>query len=172
MNIWKSVLSILALAAVASAGPTLACHAWVSTPRSAFAALDPLRAAAMDTANHQSLWKAAPAKIAALRAEIRPDNPLTLLRAGYWIAIMNALGLAPDTDGAELIRRAADLRPNDPDYQFFAALASFDHDPDQYRKYWVRASELAKPGSAASQNLKAFDPELRARMQKAERPTP
>jgi len=164
MSTWKVVLSTLAISTAALAGPTLACHQWTATPGSAFELLEPLRDAAMYTANHRSDWNAAVARIATLLAEIRRDDPATLLKAGYWIAIMNELRLTSDTDGPDLIRQAALLRPDDPDYEFFAALAYFDTDKQEYRKHWARAVELAKPGSATSQNLKSFEPELALRM--------
>jgi hypothetical protein len=164
MSTWKVVLSTIAISTAALAGPTLACHQWTSTPGSAFEILEPLRDAAMYTANHRDEWNAGVARIAKLRADIRRDDPATLLKAGYWIAIMNELRLTSDSDGPELIRQAASLRPNDADYEFFAALAYFDNDKQEYRKHWARAVELAKPESAASRNLKAFEPELALRM--------
>lgn len=164
MHILKSILPIVALASIGSAGPTLACHEWVSTHGSVFEALEPLRDAAMFTANHPQQWEAARQRITALRAEIRPDQPLTLLKAGYWIAILNSLRITDDTDGPALIRHAAEMRPSDPEYQFFTALAYFDTDKRLYKEYWARAQNLAKPGTAVSKNLAAFEPVLFARM--------
>jgi hypothetical protein len=163
MHIWKTMLPMIALASIASAGPTLACHRWASTPGSAFEALEPLRDAAMFAANHPGEASAAREKIAALRAGIHPDDPLTLLKAGYWIAILHAVRITSDTDGPGLIRRAAELRPNDPEFQFFLALACFDTDKAEYRKHWTRAQELAKPGTAVSKNIQEFDKTVRAR---------
>lgn len=165
MHIFKSFVPMIALASIGSAGPTLACHEWVSTPGSVFEALGPLRDAAMFTANHPQQAEAARARIAALRSEIQPSEPLTLLKAGYWIAILNALRMTEDTDGPDLIRRAAQMRPNDPEYQFFTALAYFDTDKQLYKDYWTRAERLAKPGTAVSRNLAAFEPVLLTRMQ-------
>jgi len=84
-------------------------------------------------------------------------------KAGYWIAILNALRITEDADGPELIRRAAEMRPNDPEYQFFTALAYFDTDKERYREYWNRAQNLAKPGTAVTRNLAAFGPVLLTR---------
>jgi hypothetical protein len=164
MHIWKAVLPMIVLASVASAGPTLACHQWVSTPGSVFEALEPLRDAAMSAANHRAEWDAARQRIATLRAEVRPGDALSLLKAGYWISIMSELRLVPDSDGPEMMRQAAAMRPGDAEYQFFAALGSFDNDKPLYKKYWARAQELAKGGSAAIRNLSAFEPELLSRM--------
>ena len=163
MHVWKSVSPMIVLASMASAGPTLACHEWVSTPGSAFEALEPLRDAAMFTANHPQQAEAARQRIATLRAEIRTGEPLSLLKAGYWIAILNALRITEDADGPELIRRAAEMRPNDPEYQFFTALAYFDTDKERYREYWNRTQNLAKPGTAVTRNLAAFGPVLLTR---------
>ena len=100
-----------------------------------------------------------------LRAAIRPTDPLTLLRAGYWywIAILHAIGVVPDSDGIDLIALAVDLRPKNPEYRFFLALASFDGDREQYQSHWLRARELAKPGTAADKNIRLFEPILFAR---------
>ena len=164
MHIWKSLVPLIALTSIGSAGPTLACHEWVSTPGSVFEALEPLRDAAMFTANHPQQAEAARARITALRADIRLDEPRTLVKAGYWIAILNALRITEDTDGPDLIRRAAQMRPNDPEYQFFTALAYFDTDKQLYKDYWTQAQRLAKPGTAVSSNLTAFEPVLLSRM--------
>ncbi|MBV8845822.1 MAG: hypothetical protein JO307_23685 [Bryobacterales bacterium] len=163
MHILKTLLPAIALASIAAAGPTLACHEWVSTPGSVFEALEPLRDAAMSTANHPEQATAARMRITELRAQIRPGEPLTLLKAGYWIAILNALRITEDTDGPDLIRRAAEMRADDPEYQFFTALAYFDTNKQLYRKYWMRAQKLAKPGTAVSKNLAAFEPVLLTR---------
>jgi hypothetical protein len=163
MHIWKTILPMIMLASVASAGPTLACHEWVSTPGSVFESLQPLRDAAMSAANHRSDWAAARQRVSTLRAAVTPGDPLSLLKAGYWISIMSELKLVPDSDGPEMLRQAAAMRPADAEYQFFAALGSFDTDKPLYRKYWARAQELAKPGSAVNRNLTSFDPVLLSR---------
>ena len=162
MHILKTIVSAMFLATLATAGPTLACHEWVSTPGSAFEALTPLRDAAMTLANHPGQFQQA--QVAEMRAQIRPGDPLSYLKAGYWITFLNAIRLIPDTDGPDLVRKAAEMRPNDPEYQFFASLASFDTDKVQYKKYWARSQALAKPGTATARNLTAFEPELLARM--------
>lgn len=164
MHTWKAVLSLITLSTAASAGPTLACHPWISSPGSVFELITPLRDAAMSVANHPAERPAALQKMAVLKSQIRPGNAASLLKAGYWIAILNVLRVTPESDGPELIRQAAELRPDDPEYHFFVALAYFDTDKEEYRKHWMRARELAKPGTAVSANLKAFEPELLARM--------
>src|SRR5215470_3280316 len=118
MHIWKTILPVLMLASVASAGPTLACHEWVSTPGSAFETLEPLRDAAMSAANHRAEWDAARRRVATLRSEVRPGDEVSLLKAGYWISIMNALRIIPDSDGPEMMRQAAAMRPGNAEYQF------------------------------------------------------
>ena len=79
-----------------------------------------------------------------------------MLRAGYWAEVIHAIGVAPDTDGPEMILRALALRPNDAEYEFMAALACTDHDKAAFQKHWDRAQHLAKPGSAIAQNLELF----------------
>jgi hypothetical protein len=156
------------LAASALAGPTLACHEWVSTPGSVFETLDPLREVAMDAykpANNE----AARSKLAQLRAAARPDDPVSLIKAGYWAEVLHSIGVAPDTDGPELMLRALALRPNDAEYEFMAALAYADHDKAAFQKHWDRARHLAKPGSAVAQNLELFRAILAERQANAER---
>jgi hypothetical protein len=143
------------LAASALAGPTLACHEWVSTPGSVFEALDPLRAVAMD-AYSPANREGSRAKLVQLRAAIKPGDPVSLIKAGYWGAVLHAMGVSPDADGPELILNALALRPNDAEYEFMAALAYADLDRSTYRKHWSRAQELAKPGSAVAKNLELF----------------
>ena len=67
------VVMTTGLAALALAGPTLACHEWVSTPGSVFEALDPLRAVAMD-AYKPANKEAARAKLVQLRAAVKPGK--------------------------------------------------------------------------------------------------
>jgi hypothetical protein len=159
----KSMLIAAVLSAAAFAGPTLACHQWVSTPGSAFEALEPLRDAAMSAANHPEQRESARKKLAELRQGIRPGDAVSLLKAGYWAAILNSLHIVPDTDGPAMIAKAAELRPDDAEYQFFAGLAYFDTDKELYRQHWARAEALAHRGSATAQNLKSFTVELAAR---------
>jgi hypothetical protein len=159
----KAALFLLTLPAIAFAGPTLACHAWVSPPGSAFAAVEPLRDAAMYVANHPEKAAEANQKIAELRSAIRTDDAVSLLRAGYWIAILHSIRMTTDTGGQALIQQALALRPDDPEYHFFAALSAFDTDKAQYQKHWARARALAKAGSAVSRNLAAFEPVLQSR---------
>jgi hypothetical protein len=143
------------LAASALAGPTLACHEWVSTPGSVFETLNPLRLAA-EAAYSPANKGAALAKLAQLRADIKPGDPVSLLKAGYWAAVLNDVRVAPDTDGQDMILRALALRPNDAEYEFMAALAYADHDKATFQRHWDRAQHLAKPGSAVAQNLELF----------------
>ncbi|MGH9647691.1 MAG: hypothetical protein ACRD4E_12850 [Bryobacteraceae bacterium] len=143
------------LAALALAGPTLACHKWVSTPGSVFEALEPLRQAAMG-AYDQTKTEAVRAKLVQLRTDIKPGDPVSLIKAGYWAEVLHAIGVSPDTDGPELMVRALALRPTDAEYEFMAALAYFDHDKATFQKHWDQARALAKPGSAVAQNLDLF----------------
>jgi hypothetical protein len=156
------------LAASALAGPTLACHEWVSTPGSVFESLAPLRLAA-EAAYSPAGKGAALAKLVELRADIKPGDPVSLLKAGYWAAVLNDVRVSPDTDGGDMILRALALRPNDAEYEFMAALAFADHDKTVFQQHWDRAQHLAKPGSAAAQNLELFRPILAERQANAER---
>jgi hypothetical protein len=149
------VVLITGLAASAVAGPTLACHEWVSTPGSDFETLDPLRQLAMG-AYDPARKEAVRAKLVQLRADIKPGDPVSLMKAGYWAEVLHAIGVSPDTDGPALMLRALALRPDDAEYEFMAALAYFDHDKATFQKHWGRARQLAKPGSAVAQNLELF----------------
>jgi hypothetical protein len=146
----------IGLAGSALAGPTLACHEWVSTPGSVFETLDPLRKVSMAADDSPANKEAARAKIVQLRADIKPGDPVSLLKAGYWTEVVHQIGVTPDTDGPELMLRALALRPNDAEYEFIAALAFADHDRARFQKHWDRARELAKPGSAVAKNLELF----------------
>ena len=158
-----------ALAASALAGPTLACHEWVSTPGSIFEKLDPLRKASMAADDSPANKAAARAKIVQLRAAVNPGDPISLIQAGYWTEVMHSIGIAPDADGPELMLRALALRPNDPEYEFMAALSFADHDKATFQRHWDRARRLAKSGSAVAQNLELFKPILAAQQAHAER---
>jgi hypothetical protein len=149
------VILATGLAASALAGPTLACHEWVSTPGSVFEALAPLRVAA-EAAYSPAGKGAALAKLTELRGAVKPDDPVSLIKAGYWAEVTHVIGVSPETDGPELMLRALALRPNDAEYEFMAALAYADHDKATFQKHWDRAQHLAKPGSAAAQNLELF----------------
>ena len=145
-------------------GPALSCRQWVSTPGSTFEAMEPLRSVAMEADDSAAHKMAARKKLADLRAAIRPDDALSLLKAGYWAAVMNAIAVTDETDGPELIRKAAELKPNDPEYHFFMALSYFTiGDKVQYRKHWDRAQSLAVKGSAMAKNLMMYEKELAAR---------
>ncbi len=144
------------LAASALAGPTLACHEWVSTPGSVFETLDPLRKVAMAADDSPANKEAARSKIAQLKASIKPGDPVSLLKAGYWTEVVHSIGVSGDSDGPELMLKALALRPNDAEYEFMAALAYADHDRASFQRHWDRAQELAKPGSAVAQNLVLF----------------
>ena len=168
MHIGKIMILTSGLVASALAGPTLACHEWVSTPGSVFETLDPLRVAAeaaYSPANHA----AARAKLVQLRAGIKPGDPVSLLKAGYWAEVMHVVGVAPDADGPEMILRALALRPNDAEYEFMAALAYVDRDKATYRQHWDRAEQLAKPGSAVAKNLELFGKILADRQDRVDR---
>ena len=69
------------LAASALAGPTLACHEWVSTPGSVFEALAPLRLAA-EAAYSPAGKGAALAKLTQLRSAVKPDDRSEERRVG------------------------------------------------------------------------------------------
>ena len=98
------------LAASALAGPTLACHEWVSTPV-------PFSRLSNRYAKWQWVLTTRPRKKPSgpswynCGADIKPDDPVSLLKAGYWAEVLHAIGVSPDTDGPELMLRALALRP-------------------------------------------------------------
>lgn len=165
MHLMKSTAPVLlgmALATVALAGGPLLCHPWVSTPGSLFEALEPLRATAIEADDSPAHKEAALQKLAALRAAIRPGDPLSLMRAGYWATAMNHMKISPATDGPELMERAVALRPDDAEYHAMTAIAYFATDKKMYQKHAQLARQLGKPGSAAVRNLPAVSPEKTA----------
>jgi len=103
------------------------------------------------------------AKLVQLRADIKPGDPVSLLKAGYWAAVLNDIRVVSDTDGDDMILGALALRPNDAEYEFMAALAYADHDKAAFQKHWDRAQHLAKPESAVAQNLELFKPIIAGR---------
>ena len=152
-NLTRSLVLAATLAGALHAGPAIACK-WVAVPGSVFETLDPLRNTAMQADDSPAAKTAARARLAKLRAAIKPGDALSLLQAGFWVTTMHDIGVAPDTDGPELILKALELRPNDAEYELFAALAYMHTDKALFRKHWVRARELAKFGSAAATNIK------------------
>ena len=40
------------------------------------------------------------AKLVQLRADIKPGDPVSLLKAGYWAEVLHAIGVSPDTDAS------------------------------------------------------------------------
>ena len=168
MHYLKQTRNLILAAALCGSiygGPALSCRQWVSTPGSTFEAIEPLRSVAMEADDSPAHKIAARKKLADLRAAIRPDDALSLLKAGYWAAVMNAIAVSSETDGPELIRKAVELRPNDPEYHFFAALAYFETgNKALHKKHWDRAKELSKPASAVARNLKNYETELAARV--------
>lgn len=156
MHFMKSTAPVLlgmALATVTFAGPPLVCHPWVTTPGSLFETLEPMRAHALEADDSPANKEAALKKLAALRAEIRPNDALSLMKAGYWATAMNLIGVSPAKDGPDLIERAVELRPDDAEFHVIAAMANLSKDKTRYRTHWERAKALAKPGSAAAKNL-------------------
>jgi hypothetical protein len=153
LKLTAPVLLSLALGTVALAGPPLVCHAWVSTPGSVFEALEPLRSIALEADDSPANKEKALAKLAALRAAVKPGDAMSLLKAGYWATAMHLIGVSPATDGPELIRQAVELRSDDAEYHVIAAMAYLSSDKAAYQKHWQRAKALAKPGSAAARNL-------------------
>jgi Flp pilus assembly protein TadD len=162
-QIRNSILTA-AFCVVTYGGPALSCRQWVSTPGSAFEAIEPLRSVAMEADDSPANKVAARKKLADLQAAIKPGDALSYLKAGYWAAVLKAIAVSDDASGPELIRQAVDLRPNDPEYHFFAGLAYFEIGQTAlYRKHWQIAEKLSKPNSAVARNLKIYDTELAAR---------
>jgi len=139
------------------------CHPWVSTPGSVFEALEPLRSIAKQVNNSPAEKEMAIQTLATLRAGIRPGDAMSLLRAGYWTTAMHRMKVTTVTDGPELIERAVSLRPDDAEYHVIAAIVNLNNDGVRYWQHWDRAKALAKPGSAAAQNLPREDLEKSAR---------
>jgi hypothetical protein len=147
------VLLGIVLATTAFAGGPLLCHPWVSTPGSLFEALEPLRSKALEADDSPAHKEAALKKLATLRSEIRPNDPLSLMRAGYWATAMSHMKISSATDGPELMERAIALRPGDADYHAMTAIAYFATDKTLFQKHAQSARQLGKPGSAAVRNL-------------------
>jgi hypothetical protein len=153
----KNLIRVLALAmvlaGVANAGPAISCH-WVAVPGSVFGVIGSLRDRAMEADDSKAAGERARAQLVQLRAAIKPGDSLSLLRAGFWATTMHDIGITPDTDGPALILQAVALRPEDAEYQLFAALAHLQSDKATFRKHWELARKLAKPGSTADTNIK------------------
>jgi len=156
MHLIKSTTPVLlgmVLATAAFAGGPLMCHPWVSTPGSLFEALEPLRSKALEADDSPAHKEAALQKLATLRSEIRPNDALSLMRAGYWATAMNHMKISPAADGPELMQRALSLRPGDAEYHAMTAIAYFATDQKMYQKHAQLARQLGKPSSAAVRNL-------------------
>lgn len=156
MHLMKKAAPVLlgmALATVTLAGPPLVCHPWVTTPGSLFETLEPMRARVLEADDSPANKAAALKKLDELRAEIRPNDAMSLMKAGYWATALNLIQVSPATDGPDLIERAVALRPDDAEFRVIAAMANLKGNKAQYQKHWERAKALAKPGSAAARNL-------------------
>lgn len=156
----NNLIRILTFAALftgaVQAGPALSCH-WKAIPGTAFGELSSLRDRVVYADDSPVQGNAARAELAKLREAIRPGDALSLLRAGFFSASLHEVGAVKDTDGPALILKALELRPNDPEFEFFAALAHLHTDKAVFAKHWSRARELAKPGSAAAENIRIVE---------------
>jgi hypothetical protein len=155
MKLARIIALATMVAGAVHAGPAIACN-WVAVPGSVFETLSSMREQVYAADDSHAKASQARTQLAELRAAIKADDPLSLLRAGFWATAMQDIGVVPDTDGPALILRALALRPNDPEYQLFAALSHLDKDKAAFRKYWERARQLAKPGSAADINIRVI----------------
>jgi hypothetical protein len=108
----------------------------------------------MEADDSKAAGERAQAQLVTLRAATRSGDALSLLRAGFWATTMHDIGITPDSDGPALILQAVALRPDDAEYQLFAALAHLQSDKATFRKHWALARKLARPGSAADTNIK------------------
>ena len=106
LRLTRNLILAATFAAAAYGGPAIACRTWVSTPGSAFEALEPLRSVAMEADDSPAHKVAARKKLADLRAAIRPDDALSLLKAGYWAAVLKAIAVNEDTDGPDGARHS------------------------------------------------------------------
>jgi hypothetical protein len=147
------ILTGAMVAASVWAGPAISCH-WTAVPGTTFGELGALRDRAYQADDSAAESTAALAELAKLRAAIKPGDAMSYLRAGFWATTMHDIRVAPDSDGPVLILKALELRPNDPEFEFFAALAYLTKDKVMFVKHWNRARELAKPGSATAVNIK------------------
>ncbi len=86
------------LAASALAGPTLACHEWVSTLKSVLGRFEPLRGSGDGCATS---WRPSPQGPSSPAVAVKPGDPVSLLKAGYWAEVLHSMGVSPDTDGPE-----------------------------------------------------------------------
>lgn len=148
----KLTISAAVLAAVALAGPPLACRDWVVTPGSLFETLNPMRLTAFYADDSPAQKEAARKRIVDLKAAIVPGDPVSTIKAGYWTEVMHHIRITEES-GARLIEQAIAMRPADAEYQFIGALAYLGNDKAKFRAHWNQAKKLAKPGSAAAQNL-------------------
>ena len=155
MKLLRFIVVALVFAQAAFGGPPIACK-WIAVPGSLFESLEPLREGAMQADDSPAQKRAALARLAVLRTAIQPGDALSLVKAGFWAATMHDVGVAPDMDGPQLILRAVSLRPDDPEYHVFAALAHMTTDPALFRNHWERARVLSGRGSATERNLKVI----------------
>jgi hypothetical protein len=148
----KWMVATAALGVVALAGPPLACRDWVVTPGSLFETLNPMRLTAMAADDSPAQKQAAVKRITDLKAAIVPGDPVSIMKAGYWTEVMHDIKIT-DQSGEQLIEQAIAMRPADADYQVIGALTYLGRDKSKFRAHWTQAKKLAKPGSAAAQNL-------------------
>ena len=156
VSMLQGAASVLLWPGLVWAGPPIACHEFVTTPGSLFESLEPLRSVAMVADDSPADKEAARQRLRELRAAIEPGNPVSLLKAAYWAEVLRAVGVDRQADGTALILKALELRPNDPEYHFIAALAFLPRDQATFQKHWDRARALAIPGSAVARNLQVF----------------
>jgi hypothetical protein len=149
----RAVLLAAAFTATSLAGPPIACK-WVAVPGTVFETLSSLRDTAMAADDSPMAKAEALKRLERLREEAKPNDALSLLKAGFWATTMRDIGITNDPTGPDLIAKAAALRPNEPEYQFFAALAYIHNDKARFRQHWSRAQTLSKPGSATARNMK------------------
>ncbi len=152
MNLTRILALTMILSVSMQAGPAIACK-WTAVPGSVFATLGPLRERAYYADDSPAAGEKALKELAQLRAEIKADDPVSLLRAGFWAATMHDIRISRESDGPALILKALAIRPNDPEYHFFAALAHLHTDKAVFHKHWELARTLAKSGSATAVNM-------------------
>jgi hypothetical protein len=140
-------------AATSLAGPAIACK-WTAVKGTVFEKLAELREEAMradDSADAK--WKAVE-RTKQLQVEAMGGDAFALLRAGFWTTTMREVKVINDVSGPDMLAKAAALKPNEAEYQFFAALGYIHHDKARFTQYWKKAQALAKPGSATEKNMK------------------
>lgn len=131
--------------------------------------METLRRAALYATNEMSAWRSnqpygeadralALDLLQKLRARAQAASdatrPLALFDLGFYAETLRQTRLDPALDGYELLAKAAELRPGDPDVQFALALASVYPKRKEHAVHLDSAKAGAKPGTLLTANLR------------------